>query len=162
VAKKMHFIQLECTLAELGIKLMVTKSLQDNTKMLLMLFLILGVDQDVFNEDHDKLVQLRHEYGVHQVHKVCRSIGESKRHNQILIQFIPGGEGSLRDVFQTDLDLMVTRMEIDLREDLRTGMLIKKDVDAGHHVLVLDSDSIQGPIINTQPQGLIFLLYKQC
>jgi hypothetical protein len=158
----MYFIQLECRLAELGIKLIVTKSLQDNTKMLLMIFLILRVDQDVFNEDHDKLVQLRHEYGVHQVHKVCRSIGESKRHNQILIQFIPGGEGSLRDVFQMDLDLMVTRTEIDLREDLRTGMLIKKDVDAGQHVLVLDSDSIQGPIINTQPQGLIFLLYKQC
>jgi hypothetical protein len=33
--------------------------------MLLMLFFILGVDQDVVNEDHDKLVQLRHEYGVH-------------------------------------------------------------------------------------------------
>jgi dynactin complex subunit len=87
---------------------MVTKSLQDNMKMLLMLFLILGVDQDVVNEDHDKLVQLRHEYEVHQVHKMCISISESKRHNQLLIQLIPGGEDSLRDVFQMDLDLMVT------------------------------------------------------
>jgi hypothetical protein len=33
--------------------------------MLLMLFFILGVDQDVVNEYHDKLVQLQHEYGVH-------------------------------------------------------------------------------------------------
>jgi hypothetical protein len=90
--------------------------LQNNIKMLLMLFFILGVEQDVVNENHDKLVQLRHEYGVHQVHEMCRSIGESKRHNQILIQPIPGGEGSLRDVFQTDLDLMVTRTEIDLRK----------------------------------------------
>jgi hypothetical protein len=83
-------------------------------KMLLMLFFILGVDQDVINKDHDKLVQLQHEYRVHQVHEICRSIGEFQRHNQILIQPIPGGEGSLRDVFQTDLDLMVTLMEIDL------------------------------------------------
>jgi hypothetical protein len=36
---------------------MAAKSLQDNTKMLLMPFFIVGVDQDVVNEDHDKLVQ---------------------------------------------------------------------------------------------------------
>jgi hypothetical protein len=37
---------------------MVTKSLENNPKMLLMLFFILGVDQDVVNEDYDKLVKL--------------------------------------------------------------------------------------------------------
>jgi hypothetical protein len=78
MAKKRYFLQPECTLTELGIELMVVKSLQDNTKMLHMLFLILGVDQDVINEDHDKLIHLRHEYGVHQVHEMCRSFGESK------------------------------------------------------------------------------------
>jgi hypothetical protein len=62
---------------------------------------------------------------------MCRSIGESKQHNQILIQSIPGGECSLRNVFQMYLDLMITRMEIDLGEDFSTGKLIKKDVDAG-------------------------------
>jgi hypothetical protein len=35
---------------------MVTKSLQNNPKMLFMLFFILRVDQDVINEYHDKLV----------------------------------------------------------------------------------------------------------
>jgi hypothetical protein len=137
LAKKWYFLQSERTLAELGIKLMVAKSLQDNTKVLLMLFIILEVDQDVVNKDHDKLVQLRHKYRVHQVQEMCRSIGESKQHNQI-----PSGESSLRDVFQTDLDLMVTRMEINLRNELRTGKLIKNDVDAGQRVLVLDGDDI--------------------
>jgi hypothetical protein len=121
---------------------MVVKSLQDSTKVLLMLFFILGVDQDVINKYHDKLVQLRHEYEVHKVHVMCSSIDESKRHNQILIQPIPGRENSLRNVFQMDLDLMVTRMEIDLQKDLRTGKLIKKNVDAGQRVLVLDGDGI--------------------
>jgi hypothetical protein len=65
MSKKWNLLQPECTLAELGIKLMVTKLLQNKSKMLLMLFFILGVDQDVVNEYHDKLVQLRHEYGVH-------------------------------------------------------------------------------------------------
>jgi hypothetical protein len=46
-----------------------------------MFFLILGVDQDVINEDYDKLVQLWHEYEAHLIHKICRSIGESKQHN---------------------------------------------------------------------------------
>jgi hypothetical protein len=78
MAKKRCFLQPEGTHVELGIELMVVKSLQDNTKVLLMLFLILGVDQDVANEDHDKLVQLWHEYRVHQVHEMYRSIGESK------------------------------------------------------------------------------------
>jgi hypothetical protein len=76
--KKWNFLQPESTLTELGIELMVSKSLQNNSEMLRMLLFTLGIDQDIVNEDHDKLIQLRHEYGVHQVHEMCRSIGESK------------------------------------------------------------------------------------
>jgi hypothetical protein len=119
--------------------------------MLLMLFFILRVDQDVINEYHDKLVQLRHEYGVHQVHEMCMSIGESKRHNQILIQPVSGRECSLRNVFLMDLDLMITRPKIDLGEDSSTGKLIEENVNAGQRIFVLDRDSIQGLIIDTQP-----------
>jgi hypothetical protein len=114
-----------------------------------MLLFILEVDQDVINEYHDELVQLRHEYGVHQVHEMCRSIGESKRHNQILVQLVPGRECSLRDVFWTDLDLMITRMKINLGEDLNTGKLIEENVDAGQRIFVLDRNGIQRPVINT-------------
>jgi hypothetical protein len=65
MSKKWNLLKPEYTLTELGIKLMVTKSLQNNSKMLLMLFFIFGVDPDVVNEYHDKHVQLRHEYRVH-------------------------------------------------------------------------------------------------
>jgi hypothetical protein len=58
---------------------------------------------------------------------MCKSIGESKRHNQILIQLIPGGEGSLRNVFWMDLNLMITRTEIDFGKDFSTDKLIKKE-----------------------------------
>jgi hypothetical protein len=47
-----------------------------------------------------------------------------------------------------DLDLMITQMKIDLREDLSTGKLIKKNVDAGQWIFILDGDSIQGLVIN--------------
>jgi hypothetical protein len=52
------------------------KSLKHNAEMLFMLFLVLRIDQDVVNEDHDKLVQLCHEYRVHQVHEVGMGIGQ--------------------------------------------------------------------------------------
>jgi hypothetical protein len=58
MSKKRNFLQPESTLAELDIKLMVSKSLQNNSEMLCMLLFTLGVDQDVVNKDHDKLVQL--------------------------------------------------------------------------------------------------------
>jgi hypothetical protein len=75
MSKKQNLIRSESTLTELGIELMVSKSLQNNSEMLRMLLFTLGVDQDIINEDHNKLVQLRHEHGVHQVHEMCRSIG---------------------------------------------------------------------------------------
>jgi hypothetical protein len=114
-----------------------------------MLLFTLGIDQDVVNENHDKLVQLRHKYGVHQVHEMCRSIGEPKRHNQILIQPVPRRESSLKNVFRVDLELMITRMKIDLRKDFCTGKLIEKNVDTSQWILVLDSDDIQRPVVNT-------------
>jgi hypothetical protein len=66
--------------------------------MLLMFFFSLGVDQNDVSEYHDKLIQLWHEHGIHQVHEMCRTIGESKRHNQILIQPVSGGECSFRNI----------------------------------------------------------------
>jgi hypothetical protein len=73
---------------------------------------------------------------------MCRSISESKRHNQILVQPVPGKDDSLRDIFWADLDLMITRMEIDLGKDSYTGRLIEENVDAEQWILVLDGDGI--------------------
>jgi hypothetical protein len=40
---------------------MITQSLKHNAEVLFMFFLTFRKDQDVINEDHDKLVQLFHE-----------------------------------------------------------------------------------------------------
>jgi hypothetical protein len=128
---------------------MIPESLQNNVEMSHMLFFIFGVDQDVINEDHDKLVEFQHEYRVHQVHEMYRSIGESKRHNQILIQSVPNGEDSLRNVFRMNLDLVVTQIKIDLEKVFSTGKLIKKNVNAEQWIFVLDNDGIQRLVVNT-------------
>jgi hypothetical protein len=74
---------------------MITQSLKHNAEMLFMLFLTFRKDQDVVYEDHDKLVQLFHENSVHQVHEVSGGVGQTKRHHQILIKTVSGGESSL-------------------------------------------------------------------
>jgi hypothetical protein len=62
MSKKRNFLQPKCTLAKLGVYLMLMMLLQDNSKMLFMFLLILGVDQDVINEYHGKIVELWHEH----------------------------------------------------------------------------------------------------
>jgi hypothetical protein len=88
--------------------------------MFLMLFFILGVDQDVINDDHDKLAQLRHKHQIHQVHEMGRSISKPIRHNQILIKTVSGGECCFRNILRTDFDLMITQTDVNLGEDSST------------------------------------------
>jgi hypothetical protein len=51
-----------------------------------MIFFTLGIDQDVVNEDNDKLAHLRHEYGVHQVHEMCRNNITKYSYNPYLVE----------------------------------------------------------------------------
>jgi hypothetical protein len=48
-----------------------------------------------------------------------------------------------------NLDLMITQMEIDLGKDFSTSKLIKKNVNAGQCIFILNGDDIQRPVINT-------------
>jgi hypothetical protein len=76
VTQEWNFAQPELTLAVFHIELMIMQSLRHNAEMFFMLFLALKEDQDVINEDHNILVQLCHEYRVHQVHEVSRGVGQ--------------------------------------------------------------------------------------
>ena len=49
---------------------MVPKMLENNAQVLSMVLLILGINKDVINENHDELVKLRHEYRVHEIHEI--------------------------------------------------------------------------------------------
>ena len=56
MTEEWHFLQPEVTLAEFGIKPVLSQMLKYYVKMMSMFFLILGVDQDIINKDHDELV----------------------------------------------------------------------------------------------------------
>jgi hypothetical protein len=62
VDQKFCTIQPEFTLGKLSIELMVSKTLENNAQVLSMIFLILGINKDVINKNHDELVKLEHEY----------------------------------------------------------------------------------------------------
>jgi hypothetical protein len=86
MTQELNFTQQELTLAELCIKLMIMQLQKHTAEMLFMLFLTLRKEQDVIDEDHDKLVHLFHENRVHQVHEVSGGVGQTKRQHQILIR----------------------------------------------------------------------------
>jgi hypothetical protein len=85
VAQKFYTIQPEFTLRKLSIELTVSKMLEDNVQVLSMIFLIRGIIKDVINKNHNELVKFGHEYRIHEMHEVGRSIYEPERHDQILI-----------------------------------------------------------------------------
>jgi hypothetical protein len=86
--------------------------------MLFMFFRTLQIYKYVVHEDHNKLVQLRHEYRVHEIHEVCQCIHQPKRHEKILIKHVSRRESHLGDIFSMNFNLMVARAEINLREHI--------------------------------------------
>jgi hypothetical protein len=123
--------------------------------------LAFGIDEDIIDKDYDEFIELRHEHGVHEVHEVGWGISESKRHYQELVKTITSGKGSFSNVARSNLDLVITRMKVNLREDFGTSQLIKKNIDSGKRVFVFDGDCIEWSVIHTHPQATIFLLDKE-
>jgi hypothetical protein len=52
---------------------------------------------------------------------------------------------------------MVTRTKTDLGENFGSSQLIKKNIDSGNRIFVLDGDCIERSEIHTQSQATIFL-----
>jgi hypothetical protein len=95
-----------------------------------MFFGSLGVNEDVINEDHHKLVQVRSENAIHIIHENSRSICQSEWHHQVLIMVVPCPKYSLRSVFRLNPNLVVSRPKINLGKHLGFSQLVKKIVNS--------------------------------
>jgi hypothetical protein len=62
MSQELHSVQPKLAFAELGVQPVFAQLGQDNVDMPCMHFFILGIYQDIINEYHYKLVQLRHKY----------------------------------------------------------------------------------------------------
>jgi hypothetical protein len=93
--------------------------------MFYVLFLGLGIDQDVVDKYHHKLVKELHEYLIYEIHEIGRGIGQTKGHDGVLEQAVASGEGGLGNVGLSDLQLMISSAEINLGEHFGSIQLIK-------------------------------------
>ena len=77
--------------------------------MFSMFFFVLRIYQDIIQIDYDELVELIHEYVVHQTGECGWSIGQAKRHDGVLVRTIMSDECSLGNILFTDTDLVITQ-----------------------------------------------------
>jgi hypothetical protein len=125
MAQISNFFQPKLTLAKFGIKLVLMQGSQHKPPMFCMLFLGLGIDQDVVNEHHYKLVEELHEHLIHEIHEVGGGIGQAERHYGVLKHTVASGEGGLGNIGFTGLQRMISSAEINLGEHLGSIQLIK-------------------------------------
>ena len=128
--------------------------------MTLMILPRLGVDQDVIHENHSEPILVRLEHHMHKIHECRWRICRPERHHCELEMPISRSKCRLRDICLLNSQLMVVGAEIYLGVDPRPSQLMKQIINRWQRVPILDSSSIQLPIIYTQPKSLIPLLGK--
>jgi hypothetical protein len=74
MTQEQDFTDPELTLAQLCIQLVLSQSLQYHPQMICMFCFALRIYQNIINKYHHKLVEIIHEYTVHQIHEEGRCI----------------------------------------------------------------------------------------
>lgn len=85
---EINFIQLKLTLRELGLELIIPQHLQNEPKMLFVLFSRLRANQNTIHENCDKLIKEFIKYAIYKIHKSRWCISQTERHNKKLIMFV--------------------------------------------------------------------------
>jgi hypothetical protein len=88
---------------------------------------------------------------------VSGGVGQNKKHHQILIKTVSGGESSLWDIFFTDLNLMIARAKVNLQKDLCSNQLIEQEINVEQWIFVLHGYYVEWSIIDAKPLGLVLL-----
>jgi hypothetical protein len=114
-----------------------------------MFCLIIGIDQGIIDKNHYEFVKISHEYKVHEIHEIGWDITETKRHHQILVETISGGESGFGNVAWSNLNLMITRLKIDLEENLDSSQLIEKNINVGKRIFVFNGHHIERSVVHT-------------
>ena len=99
-------------------EVVLAQSLEHPSDMDAVFFLRLAEDQDVVQVDDNEDVGHVAEDVVHKVLECGRGVGHSKGHNEILEGPIARAERGLPLVSRRDPDVVVSRAEVDLREEL--------------------------------------------
>jgi hypothetical protein len=90
MTKKCNLCQPKFRLAEFGVQLVGSELLQYLSQLLLMLVSGLGINQNVINKYHNKLIQVFHKHLIHEIHEIGWGVRKSEGHHGILIESISG------------------------------------------------------------------------
>src|SRR4051794_37778032 len=85
MSKVGYFRDPELTLRKLSVEFVFSKLPQYKTKMFSMFFFVLGIYQYTIQINHDELVEVFHEYVVHQPGEGGWGICQAKRHDGVLV-----------------------------------------------------------------------------
>lgn len=127
----------------------------------LVLYFVLTEDEDVIKIDDDDGVEFVPEDVVHETHEAGWGVRQSKRKDEELVEAISSSKRGLVDIILMDLDLVVSRAEVDLTEDLGIMESVKQLVDSRQWVCVLDCLFVKGTVINAHAEITFLLAYKQ-
>ena len=85
MTKIKNLIEPKFTLGELGVELMFSELIKNQTQVLGMIFLVLRKDQNVIKVHLDEVICVGVEDEVHHARESQRSVDEAKRHDSVFI-----------------------------------------------------------------------------
>ncbi|KAG4202126.1 hypothetical protein ERO13_A05G328108v2 [Gossypium hirsutum] len=129
MTQKSNFLEPKLTLAKLSIQLLFPQGLQHNSQVLRMLYLILGVNQDVVNEYNDKLIQIWPKDSIHEVHKYVRRIRQPKQRDKKFVMNIPCSKSCLRYIRFFNPQLIIARPQVYLRKHGGSSQLVEQNLN---------------------------------
>jgi hypothetical protein len=90
-----------------------------------MLFFYLGVNQNVIDENHDKLIHVLHEHLSHEIHEIGGGIRKSEGHHGIFIESILRAKRCLGNIRLSNSQLVISQSQINLGENTCSFHLIE-------------------------------------
>ncbi len=161
VAKECDLRCAKCALFEFGKQLIGLHDRQDSVKVLQMLINVFAVYEYVVHVHDNKLAKEWLEDVVHGSLKSCGCVGQAKGQHHELIQPKRRAESSFGYIRFGNADLVVATLQIQRGENCSTVEVIKKIINAWQWVFVLDSDFVEGTVVNAHAHSAILFLDKQ-
>ena len=125
-----------------------------------MIFYCLRIYQNVIQEDNDKVVQVVSKYVIHQVHKLCQGIRDSKRNDKELVEAPTSFERCLRNILFPQRYLPIPGSEINAAIDCGGPQTIKQLLRERKRIPGFDRLFIEPAVIDTKSETAILLCYK--
>jgi len=120
-----------------------------------------AVNQNVVKKYQHKAAEEGSQDVVYQGLERRRSVAQTERHDQELVEAVMSAERRLVDVSRAHADLVVPRTEVELGEEARPVELVQQLVDHGDGEDVLDRERVECPVVDAEPPRAVLLLDEE-